>query len=85
MPIYDEEVQRGDLSKYDWLHLHHEDFTGQLNKFHLGYRDSPWFVTMNPTYWFAALAPSLRSALSYGSVLNADTWPSKNRELEPEP
>ena len=42
--IYDDEVHRGDLSKYDWLHLHHEDFTGQLNKFHLGYRDAPWFV-----------------------------------------
>ncbi len=45
-PIYDEEVQRGDLSKYDWLHLHHEDFTGQLNKFHLGYRDTPWFIDL---------------------------------------
>jgi hypothetical protein len=43
-PIYDEEVQRGDLTKYDWLHLHHEDFTGQMNKFHLGYRDASWFV-----------------------------------------
>jgi hypothetical protein len=45
-PIYDDEVERGDLSKYDWLHLHHEDFTGQLNKFHLGYRDAPWFVDL---------------------------------------
>jgi hypothetical protein len=45
-PIYDDEVQRGDLSKYDWLHLHHEDFTGQLNKFHLGYRDVPWFIDL---------------------------------------
>jgi hypothetical protein len=45
-PIYDEEVQRGDLTKYDWLHLHHEDFTGQLNKFHLGYRDAPWFIDL---------------------------------------
>jgi hypothetical protein len=45
-PIYDDEVQRGDLSKYDWLHLHHEDFTGQLNKFHLGYRDTPWFIDL---------------------------------------
>ena len=44
--IYDEEVQRGDLTKYDWLHLHHEDFTGQLNKFHLGYRDTPWFIDL---------------------------------------
>jgi hypothetical protein len=43
-PIYDDEVQKGDLTKYDWLHLHHEDFTGQLNKFHLGYRDASWFV-----------------------------------------
>jgi hypothetical protein len=42
-PIYDEQVAQGDLTKYDWLHLHHEDFTGQFNKFHLGYRDAPWF------------------------------------------
>jgi hypothetical protein len=41
--VYDDEVERGDLSKYDWLHLHHEDFTGQYNKFQLGYRDAPWF------------------------------------------
>jgi len=41
--IYDDEVIKGDLKKYDWIHLHHEDFTGQLNKFHLGYRDAPWF------------------------------------------
>jgi hypothetical protein len=42
-PIYDSEVAKGDLSKFDWLHLHHEDFTGQFNKFQLGYRDAPWF------------------------------------------
>jgi hypothetical protein len=44
--IYDDEVERGDLSKYDWLHLHHEDFTGQLNKFYLSYRDAPWFINL---------------------------------------
>src|SRR6185312_11174651 len=44
--IYDDEVERGDLSKYDWLHLHHEDFTGQLNKFYLSYRDVPWFIDL---------------------------------------
>ncbi len=44
--IYDEDVQKGDLTKYDWLHLHHEDFTGQMNKFHLGYRDASWFVEL---------------------------------------
>ncbi|HJQ18769.1 MAG TPA: hypothetical protein VJ867_00380 [Gemmatimonadaceae bacterium] len=45
-PVYDDEVMHGDLTKYDWLHLHHEDFTGQMNKFHLGYRDAPWFVDL---------------------------------------
>jgi hypothetical protein len=34
----------GELSKYDWLHLHHEDFTGQFNKLYLGFRDAPWFI-----------------------------------------
>ena len=44
--VYDDEVEKGELSKFDWLHLHHEDFTGQLNKFYLGYRDAPWFVDL---------------------------------------
>ena len=42
--VWDDEVMNGDLSKYDWLHLFHEDFTGQLNKLYLGFRDAPWFV-----------------------------------------
>jgi hypothetical protein len=42
--VWDEEVMRGDLSKYEWLHLHHEDFTGQLSKFFVTYRGAPWFV-----------------------------------------
>jgi hypothetical protein len=42
--VWDDEVVKGELSKYDWLHLHHEDFTGQLNKLYLGFRDTPWFV-----------------------------------------
>lgn len=42
--LWDDEVIRGDLSKYDWLHLHHEDFTGQLGKFYISYRGAPWFV-----------------------------------------
>jgi hypothetical protein len=48
-PIYDDEVEKGDLSKYEWLHLHHEDFTGQLNKFYYTYRDTPWYVEMTNT------------------------------------
>ena len=43
--VWDDEVIAGDLTKYDWLHLHHEDFTGQLNKFYLTYRDAPWFTS----------------------------------------
>ena len=48
-PIWDEEVERGDLAKYDWVHLFHEDFTGQLGKFYLSYRGAPWFVEMQQT------------------------------------
>jgi hypothetical protein len=44
--VYDREVARGDLANFDWLHLHHEDFTGQMNKFYLTYRDAPWFVDL---------------------------------------
>lgn len=41
--IYDEEVINGDLPKYDWLHLHHEDFTGQYGKFWASYRNAKWY------------------------------------------
>jgi len=41
--IYDEEVLSGDLASYDWLHLHHEDFTGQFGKF-IRYRNEPWYI-----------------------------------------
>lgn len=42
--IYDEEVINGELPKYDWLHLHHEDFTGQYGKFWASYRNAKWYV-----------------------------------------
>jgi hypothetical protein len=42
--VWDDDVVKGELSKYDWLHLHHEDFTGQLNKFYIAYRGAPWFT-----------------------------------------
>ena len=41
--VYDEEVVRGDLPKYDWLHLHHEDFTGQYSKFYGSFRYAQWY------------------------------------------
>jgi hypothetical protein len=42
--LWDEEVFRGDLKKYDWLHLHHEDFTGQYGKFYGAYRGADWYI-----------------------------------------
>lgn len=41
--IYDEEVLNGKLKEYDWLHLHHEDFTGQFGKFWRSYQHMPWY------------------------------------------
>ncbi len=41
--LWDEEVLRGELAKYDWLHLHHEDFTGQYGKFYANYRHADWY------------------------------------------
>ena len=41
--VYDDEVLLGKLPLYDWLHLHHEDFTGQYGKFWARYRDYPWY------------------------------------------
>jgi hypothetical protein len=44
--IWDGEVLGQELKTYDWLHLHHEDFTGQYSKFFLNYAGSPWLVEM---------------------------------------
>ena len=41
--VYDKKVLEGDLLKYDWLHLHHEDFTGQFGKFYRAYRSAIWY------------------------------------------
>jgi hypothetical protein len=68
--VWDEEVINGDLSKYDWLHLHHEDFTGQMNKFHISYRGTPWFEDQVRTTMATARSlgysniPALRKAVA---------------------
>ena len=41
--VYDEEVIGGSLPLYDWLHLHHEDFTGQYGKFYAAYKNAEWY------------------------------------------
>ncbi|HUG41544.1 MAG TPA: hypothetical protein VMM12_13735 [Longimicrobiales bacterium] len=40
--VWDPEVLQGRLSDYDWLHLHHEDFTGQYSKFFINFAGTPW-------------------------------------------
>ncbi len=42
--LWDREVLAGELGNYDWLHLHHEDFTGQYGRFYISYQAAPWFL-----------------------------------------
>ena len=42
--VYDTEVLAEKLLEYDWLHLHHEDFTGQFGKFYGSFRNAPWYI-----------------------------------------
>ena len=42
--VWDPEVLQDKLLKYDWIHLHHEDFTGQYGKFYANYSTQPWYV-----------------------------------------
>ncbi len=41
--VYDTQVLEGELPEYDWLHLHHEDFTGQYGKFYASYKNHAWY------------------------------------------
>jgi len=42
--VFDDELMYDELPRYDWLHLHHEDFTGQYGKFERSYRNFPWYI-----------------------------------------
>ncbi len=48
--IWDDEVLRDSLTHYDWLHLHHEDFTGQYGKFYASFAAQPWYVEQQVMY-----------------------------------
>ncbi len=48
--IWNDEILRGELSKYDWLHLHHEDFTGQYGKFYASFANTQWYIEQQITY-----------------------------------
>ena len=61
-PIYDEAVLSDQLILYDWLHLHHEDFTGQYGKFYGAYRNAPWYIDQKKE------AEALATKLGYSKV-----------------
>jgi len=63
--IYDEEVLNDALVLYDWLHLHHEDFTGQYGKFYRSYRSAPWYINEKKA------AEELATRLGYSKVSEA--------------
>ncbi len=48
--IWVEEILRGDLEKYDWLHSHHEDFTGQYGKFYSSFSGAQWYLEQQMLY-----------------------------------
>jgi hypothetical protein len=48
--IWVEEILRGDLKKYDWLHTHHEDFTGQYGKFYASFSGAQWYIEQQMLY-----------------------------------
>ncbi|MBT8254047.1 MAG: asparagine synthetase B, partial [Bacteroidia bacterium] len=60
--IYDEEVLNDGLILFDWLHLHHEDFTGQYGKFYRAYRTAPWYINEKRS------AEELAKKLGYNKV-----------------
>ncbi|WP_394369026.1 asparagine synthetase B [Hyunsoonleella ulvae] len=63
--IYDEEVLNDSLLLFDWLHLHHEDFTGQYGKFYGMYRSSSWYIQEKKE------AEALATKLGYAKVSDA--------------
>lgn len=60
--IYDEEVLNDGLLLFDWLHLHHEDFTGQYGKFYRMYRTAAWYIEEKKN------AEALATSLGYSKV-----------------
>ena len=62
--IYDTEVLNDALLLYDWLHLHHEDFTGQYGKFYRAYRNAAWYIEQQQA------AEALALSLGYSKVSN---------------
>ena len=62
--IWDEDVFNGALSEYDWLHLHHEDFTGQYGKFYRNYHTASWYINQKKQF------EDIAKQLGFSSVHN---------------
>ncbi|WP_028892040.1 MULTISPECIES: hypothetical protein [Tenacibaculum] len=60
--VYDEEVLNDKLLLYEWLHLHHEDFTGQYGRFYGAFRTAPWYIQQKKD------AEALAKKLGFGKV-----------------
>jgi hypothetical protein len=93
--LWDAEVLLGRLTEYDWLHLHHEDFTGQYSKFYVSYANSPWlreavqvneamarrFEHANVPGLKKAVAEEIRRYVSQGGFLFAMCTATETLEL----
>jgi hypothetical protein len=60
--IFDAEVLAGGLSAYDWVHLHHEDFTGQYGKFYFNFGRTAWYQEQQKLF------ENLAASLGYATV-----------------
>ena len=65
--IYDEEVLNGALPKYDWLHMHHEDFTGQYSKFYI-YHNDQWYIDDKNAQEAMAAKMGFRELVNYDAL-----------------
>jgi hypothetical protein len=93
--VWDDDVLAGALTRFDWLHLHHEDFTGQLNKFHLTFAAAPWFQRLrtesvttaqrlgftDPPALKKAVAEAMRRYVEQGGLLFAMCGATETLEL----
>ena len=69
--VYDKEVLNDELLLYDWLHLHHEDFTGQYGKFYRSFRSAAWYIREKKE------AEALAKSLGFDKVSDAKLAVSK--------
>lgn len=67
--VWDDEVLGGRLAEYDWLHLHHEDFSGQYGKFYASFRSAPWYQRQQTLYEQLARTAGFRKVSKHKSAV----------------